>query len=77
MKRSTEKGTILERGAAGFDAAVLGTSFNARDPGRRPDVVVQANNVPDVIDAVKRVLEYVASHRDALFAAPAGSVLRD
>lgn len=54
MKRSLEKGKILERGAAEFDDAVLGTSFNARDPGRRPDVVVQANNVPDVIEAVNR-----------------------
>ncbi len=54
MKRTREKGTTLARGVDGFDDAVLGTSFNARDPGRRPDVVVQANNVPDVIDAVKR-----------------------
>jgi hypothetical protein len=54
MKRSLEKGAVLERGAPGFDDAVLSTSFNARDPGRRPDAVVQANNIPDVIDAVKR-----------------------
>jgi FAD/FMN-containing dehydrogenase len=54
MKRTLEKATTLERGAKGFDEAVLGTSFNARDPGRRPDVVVQAKNLPDVIDALKR-----------------------
>ncbi len=44
----------LDRGTQGFEEAVLGTSFNARDPGRRPDVVVQANNVPEVIEAVNR-----------------------
>ena len=49
-----QKGVTLEHGAAGFDAAVLGTSFNASDPGRRPAVVVQANNVFDVIAAVNR-----------------------
>ncbi len=54
MKRPSKKGTTLARGTTGFDAAVLGTSFNARDPGRRPDIVVQANNLPDVIDAVNR-----------------------
>jgi FAD/FMN-containing dehydrogenase len=46
-------GISLKRGAPGFDAAVLGTSFNAHDPGRRPEIVVQANNVFDVVAAVK------------------------
>ncbi|MFZ2466878.1 MAG: FAD-binding oxidoreductase [Parvibaculum sedimenti] len=54
MKPSTGKGITLERRTPGFDGAVLGTSFNARDPGRRPDVVVQANDVFDVIAAVQR-----------------------
>jgi hypothetical protein len=54
MKSSTGKGVTLERGAPGFDAAVLGTSFNARDPQRRPAVVVQANDVQDVVAAVDR-----------------------
>ncbi len=53
MKRSHTKGRMFRRGEAGFDSAVLGTSFNARDPGRRPDVVVQANDVADVVAAVK------------------------
>lgn len=52
MKRTHDKGRMLRRGEPGFDAAVLGTSFNARDPGRRPDIVVQANHVYDVIGAV-------------------------
>ena len=47
------RGTVLQRGAPGFDAAVLGTCYNARDPGVRPDVLVQANDVFDVITAVK------------------------
>ncbi|MFZ4604741.1 MAG: FAD-binding oxidoreductase [Caulobacter sp.] len=54
MKSSGQTGVTLERGAPGFDAAVLGTSFNAREPGRRPAVVVQANDVLDVIAAVRR-----------------------
>lgn len=54
MKRPTGRGTIREHGAPGFDAAVLGTSFNGRDPGHRPKVLVEANNIFDVINAVKR-----------------------
>lgn len=54
MKRSSERGVTLNRGDAGFDAALLGTSFNATDPGRRPDRIVQVNDVDDVIAAVKR-----------------------
>jgi FAD/FMN-containing dehydrogenase len=54
MKRPTGKGRTLERGAPGFDAAVLRTSFNGSDPGVRPQVLVQANDVFDVLAAVKR-----------------------
>jgi len=54
MKRPTGPGRTLERGDPGFDAAVLGTSFNARDPGHRPRVLVQANSVHDVQAAVRR-----------------------
>lgn len=54
MKRPTGTGRVLERGEAEFDATVLGTSFNARDPGHRPRVLVQANAVQDVVDAVRR-----------------------
>lgn len=54
MKHSNDKGVVLTKGAVGFDAALLGTSFNAQDPGRRPDLIVQANDVDDVIAAVRR-----------------------
>src|SRR5690606_36561249 len=54
MKRPAGRGITHERGAAGFDTAVLGTSFSGRDPGVRPQVLVQANDVFDVIAAVKR-----------------------
>lgn len=53
-KRRTGKGAILRRGEAGFDATVRDTSFNCRDPGRRPQMIVQANNVYEVIAAVKQ-----------------------
>ncbi len=54
MHATTSQGRTFSRGDPGFDEAVLGTSFNARDPGRRPEVVVQANDVFDVVAAVKR-----------------------
>lgn len=54
MKSTRTKGMTLTRGEPGFDEAVLGTSFNARDPGRRPNIVVQANTIDDVVAAVKR-----------------------
>ncbi|MBI1330580.1 MAG: FAD-binding protein [Alphaproteobacteria bacterium] len=53
MLQSNGFGKTLHRGAPGFEQAVLGTSFNAKDPGRRPDIVVQANNVDDVVNAVR------------------------
>lgn len=48
MKRPKGKGRIWQRGEAGFDAAVLATSFNARDPGVRPHMLVEANDAGDV-----------------------------
>jgi len=54
MKRPTSPARILARGDEGFETALLGTSFNARDPGRRPDLIVQARSVEDVIAAVQR-----------------------
>jgi len=54
MKRRAGPGRTLEKGEAGFDAALLATSFNAQDPGRRPAVIVQANSDADVVAAVRR-----------------------
>ncbi|MEM1403379.1 MAG: FAD-binding oxidoreductase [Pseudomonadota bacterium] len=48
MKRPKGKGRSWERGQPGFDARVLGTSFNGRDPGHRPEILVEANDVSDV-----------------------------
>jgi FAD/FMN-containing dehydrogenase len=48
MKRPRGRGRVWRRGEAGFDKAVLATSFNARDPGVRPDMLVEANDVGDV-----------------------------
>ncbi len=55
------KGVLIAKGAPEFKAALLGTSFNAQDPGRRPDWIVQANTVDDVIAAVKRARDAGAS----------------
>ncbi|MEL0027360.1 MAG: FAD-binding oxidoreductase [Perlucidibaca sp.] len=52
MKRSNARGRQIRRGEPGFDEAVLGTSFSGRDPGRRPDLLVQANDIDEVVAAV-------------------------
>lgn len=57
MKTINSKAITLHRNDAGFDEAVLGTSFNARDPGRRPNVYVQPDDAVDVIAAVKHACE--------------------
>lgn len=54
MHRTLKTGQVFRRGEAGYEQAVLGTSFTTRDPGRRPDVVVQANDVNEVIAAVRQ-----------------------
>jgi FAD/FMN-containing dehydrogenase len=54
MKPGAGVGRSIARGDAGFDAALLGTSFNAQDPGRRPAFIVQANDDADVVAAVRQ-----------------------
>ncbi len=54
MQQTHNLGVTLRRGDAGFEQAVLGTSFTVRDPGRRPEMVVQANTVDDVVSAVRQ-----------------------
>ena len=49
MIRPKGKGIVRERNATDFDQSVLATSFNARDPGYRPRVFVEANDVFDVV----------------------------
>jgi hypothetical protein len=57
VKRAGSRGVSIARGAPDFDATLLGTSFNAQDPGRRPDLIVQANDTHEVIAAVNRARE--------------------
>lgn len=57
MKRPKGKGRIWRRGEDGFDKAVLATSFNARDSGARPDMLVEANSVEDVQWALAQACE--------------------
>ena len=54
MQQTHNLGVTLRRGDAGFEQAVLGTSFTVRDPGRRPEMVVQANNADEVVSAVRQ-----------------------
>ena len=54
MQQTHNLGVTLRRGDAGFEQAVLGTSFTVRDPGRRPEMVVQANSADDVVSAVRQ-----------------------
>ena len=57
MKIGSTIGKTIARGEGGFDEAVLDTSFNAYDPGQRPDFVCQANDIDDVIGAVRLACE--------------------
>ena len=54
MQQTHNLGVTLRRGDAGFEQAVLGTSFTVRDPGRRPEMVVQANSADEVVSAVRQ-----------------------
>jgi hypothetical protein len=54
MKRNAGAGRTIAKGEAGFDAALRGTSFNTQDTGRRPALIVQANNGADVVAAVRQ-----------------------
>lgn len=53
MKRPVGRGGVWRRGDKGFDAAVLATSFSARDPGCRPDMLIEANDICDVREALQ------------------------
>ncbi len=57
MKRPRGRGRLWTRGEPGFDAAVLATSFNGRDPGHRPKVLVEANDISDVQSALSLARE--------------------
>ncbi len=46
-------GGIFRRGEPGYEVARRATSFNARIADRYPDVIVQANNEQEVIDAIQ------------------------
>lgn len=52
MKRPKGKGRVWKRGEDGFEKAILATSFNARDKGLRPEVLVEANDIADTTDAL-------------------------
>ena len=54
MQQTHNLGVTLRRGDAGFEQAVLGTSFTVRDPGRRPEMVVQASSADEVVSAVRQ-----------------------
>ncbi|MEM0929280.1 MAG: FAD-binding oxidoreductase [Pseudomonadota bacterium] len=58
MKRHKGKGRIWKRGQPGFDEAVLATSFNGRDPGVRPDLLVEANDLGDIQHAIARARDH-------------------
>ena len=57
MKRPKGKGRLWLKGQPGFDEAVLATSFNGRDPGLRPKILVEANDHADVQKALSRARE--------------------
>jgi FAD binding domain len=57
MHQTKTTGGVFRRGDSGYEQAVLGTSFSARDPGRRPEVVVQAYTADEVVAAVRQAAQ--------------------
>ena len=53
MEKIHIKGSEIDKGDAGFDAAIRTTLFNKRDPNRRPDKMVIPRTVKDIQDALK------------------------
>ncbi|MFI5302703.1 MAG: FAD-binding oxidoreductase [Polyangiales bacterium] len=52
MSDRTPRGQTFRRGDAGYEAARRETMWNARVPSRFPEVIVQANDERDVVDAL-------------------------
>ncbi len=52
MKNINIKGQIIKKTDSGFDAAIMNTSFNARDYGRRPELMVTPENIADIIATI-------------------------
>jgi hypothetical protein len=53
MNNLNIKGAVVRAQDPGFEAAVRGTLFNQRDPGRWPDMMVVPQDVDDVILAIR------------------------
>lgn len=53
MATARARGETLRRGEEGYEAARREALFNARMPDRFPDVIVQANDVYEVVSAVR------------------------
>lgn len=47
------KGSIAYRNQVDFDSKIMATLFNQRDPGRKPDMLVQPQTVEEVITTVR------------------------
>lgn len=54
MKRPKGRGLVYEQAHPEFVKKVLATSFNGKDPKRRPKVLIEANDVNDVVNAIQR-----------------------
>jgi FAD/FMN-containing dehydrogenase len=50
-------GTVLTRGAEGYEAARCATVWNGRTPARFPDLIVQAQSEGDLVNAVRMARE--------------------
>jgi FAD/FMN-containing dehydrogenase len=46
------KGRLTKKSDPGFEKAIMATLFNQHDPGRRPDLMVEPQDVDDIIAAV-------------------------
>ncbi len=53
MKNLITKGQIIRKTDSGFDAAIMNTLFNQRDPLQRPELMVIPDNVEDITASVR------------------------
>lgn len=52
MEKIKISGRVLQKNDPDFDATVMSTLFNKRDPGRRPDILAFPENTEDVVALV-------------------------
>ncbi len=53
MNELSIQGNVIHKTDSGFEAAILDTLFNKREPGRRPELMALPENIQDIIAALR------------------------